>query len=161
MEKIKIVKKNDEYTKEYEIDDIFEVEGTWYGGVHITGKTGIPVSLDKEEYVILEKKNTEETVESRNSDIEKKASVTELKRDIHVGDIVRHFKREWVSEETSEYLYKVLAFAEHTENGEKLVVYQAMYAPFKICARPYEMFMSEVDRAKYPDVKQKYRFEKV
>lgn len=161
MEKIKIVKKNDEYTKEYEIDDIFEVEGTWYGGVHITGKTGIPVSLDKDEYVILEKKNTEETVASRNSDIEEKASVTELKRDINVGDIVRHFKREWVSEETSEYLYKVLAFAEHTENGEKLVVYQAMYAPFKICARPYDMFMSEVDRAKYPDVKQKYRFEKV
>lgn len=159
MEKIKIVKKNDEYTKEYEIDDIFEVEGTWYGGVHITGKTGIPVSLDKEEYVILEKESKEETIESQKSDIKEKASV--LKRDIYVGDIVRHFKREWVSEETSEYLYKVLAFAEHTENGEKLVVYQAMYAPFKICARPYDMFMSEVDRAKYPDVKQKYRFEKV
>ena len=78
---------------------------------------------------------------------------------IRVGDIVRHFKREWVSEETSEYLYKVLAFAAHTENGERLVIYQAMYAPFKICARPYEMFMSEVDREKYPDIKQKYRFE--
>ena len=82
-------------------------------------------------------------------------------RDIRVGDIVRHFKREWVSEDTSEYLYKVLAFAQHTETGEKLVIYQAMYAPFKICARPYAMFMSEVDREKYPDVKQKYRFERI
>ena len=66
--------------------------------------------------------------------------------DIHAGDIVQHFKREWVSPDTSEYLYKVLAVAHHTENGEKLMIYQALYAPFKICARPYDMFMSEVDR---------------
>ena len=82
-------------------------------------------------------------------------------RDILVGDIVQHFKREWVSSETSEYLYKVLAFAQHTETGEKLVVYQGMYPPFKICARPYDMFMSEVDREKYPKIRQKYRFEKI
>ena len=85
----------------------------------------------------------------------------EMKRDIRPGDIVRHFKREWVSPETSEYLYKVLAFAQHTETGEMLVVYQGLYAPFKISARPYAMFMSEVDREKYPDIRQKYRFEKV
>lgn len=48
--KIKIVKKTDEYSSGYQIGDIFEVQGTWYGGVHITGKTGIPVSLNKEEY---------------------------------------------------------------------------------------------------------------
>ncbi|MDO4313012.1 MAG: DUF1653 domain-containing protein, partial [Eubacteriales bacterium] len=109
--------------------------------------TGIPVSLDKDEYVGLQ---TEETAEE---------AVAE--REIQEGDIVQHFKREWVPEETSEYLYKVLAFAEHTETGEKLVVYQGLYAPFKISARPYAMFMSEVDRRKYPDIKQKYRFEKV
>lgn len=74
---------------------------------------------------------------------------------------MQHFKREWVSSETSEYLYKVLAFAQHTETGEKLVVYQGMYPPFKICARPYDMFMSEVDREKYPKIRQKYRFEKI
>ena len=84
-----------------------------------------------------------------------------MDRDIRVGDIVRHFKRENVSPETSEYLYKILAFASHTESGEKLVIYQGMYPPFKVCARPYDMFMSEVDRVKYPDVKQKYRFEKI
>ena len=81
-------------------------------------------------------------------------------RDISVGDIVQHFKREWVSSGTSEYLYKILAFAQHTETGEKLVIYQGLYAPFKVCARPFAMFMSEVDREKYPDIRQKYRFEK-
>ena len=69
---------------------------------------------------------------------------------------MQHFKREWVSSETSEYLYKVLAFAQHTETGEKLVVYQGMYPPFKICARPYDMFMSEVDQEKYPKIRQKF-----
>lgn len=141
---------------EYEVGDIFEIAGTWYGGVHINGRSGIPVSLDKEEYMEL---NTEpeinETEESENRNVDTP------KRDIQVGDIVQHFKREWVSPETSEYLYKVLAVAYHTENGEKLVIYQALYAPFKICARPYDMFMSEVDREKYPDIRQKYRFEKV
>lgn len=78
-----------------------------------------------------------------------------------IGDIVRHFKRENVSKETAEYLYKILAFASHTENGENLVIYQALYPPYKTCARPYDMFVNEVDRGKYPDVKQKYRFEVV
>lgn len=149
MGRIRIIKKNDEYTSEYEIGDIFNVEGTWYGGVHITGKSGVPVSLDKEEYQELDTEPEPETEEE------------EMQRDICVGDIVRHFKREWVSSKTSEYLYKVLAFAQHTETGERLVIYQALYSPFKVCARPYAMFMSEVDREKYPDVKQQYRFEKV
>lgn len=157
MSKIRIIKKNDEYSSEYEVGDIFETEGTWYGGVHITGKSGVPISLDKEEYTELD------TEPDTVPDIEPGADEEEeeMQRDIRAGDIVRHFKREWVSDETSEYLYKVLAFAQHTETGEKLVIYQALYAPFKICARPYAMFMSEVDRQKYPDIKQQYRFEKV
>ena len=155
MVKIRIIKKNNDCSMEYEVGDICEVTGTWYGGVHINGRSGIPVSLDKEEYMELNTEpeiNETEESENRNADTPK--------RDIQVGDIVQHFKREWVSPETSEYLYKVLAVAYHTENGEKLVIYQALYAPFKICARPYDMFMSEVDREKYPDIKQKYRFEK-
>ena len=147
MSRIRIIKKNDEYSSEYEIGDIFEIQGTWYGGVHITGKSGVPISLDKEEYQEL--------------DTEPETEEEELERDICEGDIVQHFKREWVSADTSEYLYKVLAFAQHTETGERLVIYQALYAPFKVCARPYAMFMSEVDREKYPDIRQKYRFEKV
>lgn len=148
MSRIRIIRKNDEYSPEYEIGDIFEVEGTWYGGVHVTGKSGVPVSLEREEYMEL--------------DTEPEAPrEPEADRRIRVGDIVRHFKREWVSPQTTEYLYKVLAFAQHTETGERLVIYQALYKPFKICARPEAMFMSEVDREKYPDVRQKYRFETV
>ncbi len=82
-------------------------------------------------------------------------------REFQVGDIVQHFKREYASDVSSEYIYKILAFATHSETGERLVVYQGLYPPYKICARPYEMFISEVDRKKYPDVKQKYRFEKI
>lgn len=80
---------------------------------------------------------------------------------IKVGDIVKHFKREYANPDSSEFLYKVIAIACHSESGEKLVIYQGLYAPFKICARPYEMFMSEVDKEKYPDIKQKYRFETI
>ena len=145
---VKIIKKNDSCSTEYEVGDTFTVDGTWYGGVHITGKTGVPISLDKDEYI--EVGNEPEAVEE---------DVPE--RDIMIGDIVQHFKREWVDHNTSEYLYKVIAFAQHTENGEKLVIYQALYSPFKTCARPYAMFMSEVDKEKYPNAKQKYRFEKV
>lgn len=148
MSRVRIIKKNDEYTSEYQVGDIFQITGTWYGGVHIVGKSGIPVSLDREEYMELD------------TEPEPKEEET-VRRDIREGDLVQHFKREWVSEHTAEYLYKVLAFAQHTETGEKLVIYQAMYPPFKICARFYGMFMSEVDREKYPEVKQKYRFEKV
>lgn len=152
MPRVRIIKKNDEYSSEYDLGDIFEITGIWYGGVHIEGKSGVPVSLDKDEYMELDTEPQEQ----------KNPTVSEVpKRDILVGDIVQHFKREWVSPETSEYLYKVLAFAQHTETGEKLVVYQGMYPPFKICARPYDMFMSEVDREKYPKIRQKYRFEKI
>lgn len=152
MPRVRIIKKNDEYSSEYDLGDIFEITGTWYGGVHIEGKSGVPVSLDKDEYMELDTEPQEQ----------KNPTVSEVpKRDILVGDIVQHFKREWVSPETSEYLYKVLAFAQHTETEEKLVVYQGMYPPFKICARPYDMFMSEVDREKYPKIRQKYRFEKI
>ena len=79
----------------------------------------------------------------------------------HIGDVVQHFKRENVNLETAEYLYRILAFAQHTENGEKLVIYQALYGDYGVYARPYEMFISEVDREKYPNAKQKYRFEVV
>ena len=145
---VRITKKNDENSMEYQVGEVLEVDSTWYGGVTVKSSSGSLVSLDKEEYENIEKENQKEKIATEQ-------------RDFAVGDIVRHFKREWVSENTSEYLYKILAFASHTETGEKLVIYQGMYSPFKICARPYDMFMSKVDKKKYPDIKQEYRFEKI
>lgn len=85
-----------------------------------------------------------------------------LKRDERdVGVIVKHFKRDEVKDAcTMNYLYKILAIAEHTETKEKLVVYMALYGDKKVYARHYDMFYSQVDKEKYPNVEQKYRFEK-
>ncbi len=77
----------------------------------------------------------------------------------HSGDIVQHFKREWNHIDPNRYLYRIIGMAEHTETGEKLMIYQALYDDFRVYARPYEMFMSETDHQKYPDVKQHWRFE--
>ena len=149
---VRIIKKNDESSMEYQLGDVLEVDSTWYGGVKVKSNSGILVPLDKDEY---------ESVEEKEEKIEQTTEQLPIEqRDLVVGDIVRHFKREWVSETTSEYLYKILAFASHTETGERLVIYQGLYPPFKICARPYDMFMSKVDKKKYPNSKQQYRFEK-
>ena len=74
------------------------------------------------------------------------------------GDIVQHFKREMVEdkEHSMEYLYIIEAIAMHTETGDKLVVYRALYKN----EEKNVYFNAEVDHEKYPNIKQKYRFEK-
>ena len=65
-------------------------------------------------------------------------------------EMYRHFKGN---------IYQIRCLARHSETGEQMVVYQAMYDTFQIYVRPLSMFMDEVDRIKYPDAKQTYRFE--
>lgn len=73
-------------------------------------------------------------------------------REIRQGQFYRHFKGG---------LYQVMAIATHSETKEKMVVYQALYGDYGIYVRPYDMFSSEVDHEKYPQVKQVYRFTQV
>ena len=68
------------------------------------------------------------------------------------GDVVRHFKGNE---------YEILHIALDSETMEKVVVYRALYGERGVWVRPLEMFLSPVDREKYPDVRQTYRFEKV
>lgn len=56
-------------------------------------------------------------------------------------------------------LYYVHCVAEDTETGKKMVCYQALYPPYKNYVRDYDMFISKVDKEKYPNAKQIYRFE--
>ena len=69
---------------------------------------------------------------------------------LKINGIYRHFKGDY---------YIVEDVAIHSETKEKYIVYRGLYGDGKLYIRPYDMFMSEVDREKYPNVEQKYRFE--
>ena len=64
--------------------------------------------------------------------------------------VYRHFKGKY---------YLAMHLAAHTETGETMVVYMALYGDGAMYVRPLEMFLSDVDKTEYPDVAQQYRFE--
>lgn len=114
--------------------------------------------------------DTIESLSAKLADMERSAEDCKEEEEnlLKEGDIVQHFKRETVEdkEHSMEYLYIIEEIATHTETNEKLVVYRALYkneekgVHFNAFVRPYDMFMAEVDHEKYPQIKQKYRFEK-
>lgn len=73
-----------------------------------------------------------------------------MERQLVINGFYRHFK---------DKLYQVKGIAIHSETKEKMVIYQGLYGEYEMYVRPYDMFISEVDHVKYPDVEQKYRFE--
>lgn len=70
--------------------------------------------------------------------------------EVKVKGIYKHFKGDY---------YLVEDIAIHSETNEKLVIYRSLYGESELYARPYDMFLEKVDKVKYPDVVQEYRFE--
>ena len=75
-----------------------------------------------------------------------------MENELKIHGVYRHFKGN---------LYLVEDVATHSETGEQYVIYRQLYGARELYVRPKEMFLSEVDKKKYPDCKQQFRFELV
>ena len=73
-------------------------------------------------------------------------------RELKIKRIYKHFKGDY---------YLIEDIAKDSETKEEMVVYRKLYGDGDLWVRPKEMFLSEVDHEKYPNVKQKYRFEEI
>lgn len=63
-DKIRIIRKMNDWSMEYQEGDVFTVESTWYGGVNVTSKTGVPLSLDEIEYEVIAAEGAEDSAQS-------------------------------------------------------------------------------------------------
>lgn len=81
------------------------------------------------------------------------------KEDLKTGMLVKHFKHEKDKENFEQHVYEILGLATHTETEEELVIYRSFKNHNNVYARPLSMFLQKVDKIKYPDIKQEYRFE--
>lgn len=75
-----------------------------------------------------------------------------MKRELKIKGIYRHFKGNYC-------IVEDIAFDSETQ--EEMVVYRELYDEYKLWVRPIDMFLSKVDKEKYPDVRQEYRFEEI
>lgn len=99
-------------------------------------------------------------------DIKQDASLVPLSQRFEPGTIIKHFKRELVNNNGTEYLYLYIGQVRHTETDEDLALYSALYTDKSrgvkagdLFARPSHLFFGIVDKEKYPNIKQFYRFE--
>jgi hypothetical protein len=107
--------------------------------------------LSKEALKEEEKRYSDIIELNENKESEEITMTTDDNERLHIGDTVVHFKGN---------KYLILEFAKHSETKESMVIYQALYGDKQVWVRPQKMFNSKVNKKKYPDATQEYRFEK-
>ena len=129
-------------------------------GIKIT--ESLQVSVAREHFMKQPNKDTARLLVHTWEDSKTKPHIDAPTREemLTFGTIVKHFKHDPSNKEDRlNYTYIILGTAKHTETKEPLVIYRGLYGEYSVCARPAEMFLSEVDHEKYPDVTAPYRFD--
>lgn len=146
----------------------FNVPDSWFdnlSNIHRIDTFGVDFYRMYQTEIV--KTNVTEFYRDVYSEIENDKTLVSLEPRFETGTIIRHFKRELVEKEhIHKYLYIYIGQVKHSETGEELALYSAMYTDKTngitsgdMFVRPSHMFFGLVDKEKYPDIKQRYRFE--